>query len=132
MSLASDLRRIAANKKSDMEKIVRASAFQLGAEVVPMTPVKEGRLINNWNSSIGSIDDSTSDDTSKSGSASLSKLESKISSIDMGATFNFSNSMPYAARIEYDGWSEIAKDGIVRVAVLRWDSIVQHEVSKYK
>ena len=132
MSLASDLRRIAANRKSDMEKIVRASAFQLGSNVIMMSPVDEGRLRNNWNSSIGSIDDSNDRGEQTSGGASFDQLESKINSIDMGATFNFSNSLPYANRIEYDGHSKQAPDGVVRVAVLQWDSIVKHEVSKYK
>ena len=132
MSLASDLRRIAANKKSDMEKVVRASAFQLGSNVIMMSPVDEGRLRNNWNSSIGSIDDSNDRGEQTSGGASFGQLESKINSIDMGATFNFSNSLPYVNRIEYDGHSKQAPDGVVRVAILQWDSIVQHEASKYK
>lgn len=132
MSLSSDLRKISTERKSDMEKIVRASSFQLGANVIVMSPVDEGRFRNNWNSSINSIDDSTDRGLQESGTGSIGQLESKVSSVDIGATFNFSNSLPYANRIEYDGHSKQAPDGVVRVAILQWDNIVKHEVSKYK
>lgn len=44
----------------------------------------------------------------------------------------FTNNLPYAERIEYDGWSRFkAPQGMVRKNVVRWDDIVAAKAREY-
>lgn len=132
MSLASDLRRIAARRNGDLEEIAQASLVRLGNRVVQGSPVDSGRFRNNWMSAYNSIDDSTDRKNNTSGADSKAALIEKASSLDLNTIFYFTNSLPYANRLEYDGWSAQADAGMVRINVLAWDSIVANEVKKRK
>lgn len=132
MSLASDLRRIAARRNADLEEIAQASLVRLGNRVVQGSPVDSGRFRNNWMSAYNSIDDSTDRKNNTSGADSKAALIEKASSLDLNTIFYFTNSLPYANRLEYDGWSAQADAGMVRINVLAWDSIVANEVKKRK
>lgn len=132
MSLANDLRRIADRRNGDLDEVVQASLIRLGNRIVQGSPVDSGRFRNNWMSAYNSIDPSTDRKNDISGSGSKNVLIEKVSSLDLGNVLYFTNSLPYANRLEYDGWSAQAVSGMVRINVIAWDDIVTSEVRKRK
>ena len=129
MGLHSDLQRIAQRNKQKAVKVMQSSLMRIGGKIVVMSPVDQGRFINNWMSAYGAVDTSTTDALDKSGAASLGKLKYTVNTLSAGQVFYFSNSLPYAERLEY-GWSEKAAAGMVRVSVASWQSIVEDEIRK--
>lgn len=130
MSLASDLRRFAQRSNQKMETVIKSSLVRVGTSIVVKSPVDTGRFKNNWLSAYGTIDTSVTQSVDPSGSESIGRLKLEAQGIKIGEVFYFTNSLPYAARLEYEGWSEQAKAGMVRVSVAAWESIVADEVSK--
>lgn len=130
MSLASDLRRFAQRSNQKMEAVIKSSLVRVGTSIVVKSPVDTGRFKNNWLSAYGTVDTSVTQSVDPSGSESIGRLKLEAQGIKIGEVFYFTNSLPYAARLEYEGWSEQAKAGMVRVSVAAWESIVADEVSK--
>lgn len=130
MSLASDLRRFAQKSNQKMETVIKSSLIRVGSSIVVKSPVDTGRFKNNWLSAYGTIDTTVTQAVDLSGSAAIGRLTEKASGVNVGETFYFTNSLPYAERLEYEGWSEQAKAGMVRVSVASWESIVADEVAK--
>ena len=130
-SIASQIEAIAKRSMQDVEDIAHASMLRLGNLIVQGSAVDKGRFINNWMSSIGTIDASTTEATSVSGADSIGRLNGTINGVKVGgASFYFTNTLPYSQRLEYEGWSAKMPQGTVRINALKWDSIVQDEISK--
>lgn len=130
MTLASDLRRFAQKSNQKMETVIKSSLIRVGSSIVAKTPVRDGRLKNNWMSAYGTIDTTVTQSVDPSGSQADSRLRVAVSGVKVGEVFYFTNSLPYAYRIEYEGWSENAKFGMVRVSIAAWENIVADEVAK--
>ncbi len=104
--------------------------MRLGGAIVMRSPVDTGRFRSNWLSAYGAIDASTNNALDKSGSAAIGKLTASVSAFPAGQVFYFTNSLPYAQRLEYDAWSAQSPAGMVRVSVAGWQSIVEDEIRK--
>ena len=129
-SVAAQLAKIAKSSEQKMETVIKKSLIRLGSMIVNESPVDTGRFKNNWLSAYGAADTSTTESTDISGGASIGALTAKLNGIIVGDAFYFTNSLPYAQRIEYLGWSEQAKQGVVRVSVASWQSITDEEIRK--
>lgn len=132
MSLASDLKKIAARRKEDLGEIAQAVTIRVGNQIVLQSPVDEGFFINNWNSAIGDISYNINAEENKNGVRSLSGIAKTFSVFGTGKVGYLTNSMPYAMRIEYDGWSQKAPSGVVRVNVKKAPSYLREEVNLRK
>lgn len=128
-SIQAQLQAIAKRANGDIEKVASASMLRLGNRIVLQSPVDTGRFKNNWMSAWQAIDRSSNRGGNTSGSDSLGQLKDKVSSVDLGKEFFFTNTVPYAMKLEY-GHSAQAPDGIVRVNALHWEQIVTSEVKK--
>lgn len=111
----------------DIAELKRVVAIGLFSAIIEDTPVLTGRLRANWYCSAGEPKFSTNEkvDISLNGSDSIGKLE--IVALGAGAEdgIYFTNSLPYAARIEYEGWSHTkAPEGMVRKNVIRFTQLV--------
>lgn len=97
---------------------------ELSNRVIMKSPVDTGRFRANWNVGNGSIDYATSESTDKQGNTAL-KNSLEINSIKInGQTIYITNSLPYAYRLEYEGWSKVkAPAGMVRVTLAELNSI---------
>lgn len=131
MSLTTDLQKIAARNKQKLLKVAQNSLMRVGGPIVLKNPVLSGRSRANWMSSYGSADTSTTEAVDPSGSQSIGRLEAKLNGLVVGQYFYFTNSLPYAERLEY-GWSEQAPGGMVRLSVANWQTIVAEEVARVK
>ena len=116
------------NKKAMTKSLLatKKAIISLTTDIIYDTPVDTGRLRNNWIPSINKSETSYSmlgTDTSKRMSKERPTLQetiSKVNTLQLGDTFYFTNNLPYAKRIEFDGWSAKAPSGMVRKNLLKW------------
>ena len=104
-------------------KIVRATAINIFGAVIKDTPADTGRLRGNWFLTVGSPSNATTDKTDKSKDDSYvaSKLPRKI----LKKRVFLTNNLPYAERIEYEGYSKIkAPAGMMRKNTARFKSVL--------
>lgn len=131
MSLAADLAKIAARNKAKLLKVAQNSLMRVGGAIVLKSPVDTGRFRANWMSAYGGVDSSTTESISNSGAESIGRLNAKLNGLDVGQVVYFTNSLPYAEKLEY-GYSQQAPAGMVRLSVANWQSIVAEEVARVK
>jgi hypothetical protein len=98
------------------EKIVRGTLLGLTSRIVKRSPVDTGRFRNNWNASINSMNQTTTETVDRSGASAINKARATINALEMGSTFYLSNNLPYSQRLEY-GWSDQAPSGMLRISV---------------
>jgi hypothetical protein len=125
--MANQWTRIADKNKKRLIKVARASTLFAGNQIVQLSPVKSGRFRGNWNTSFGAPDVGTSDQ----GHDSFGVLSSQINDLNTGETIYFTNSLPYALRLEF-GWSDQSPNGMVRLTVAKWPLIVDRIARKLK
>ena len=112
-----------ANKTSDgIENIRKAIIFELFSSVIMDTPVDTGRLRGNWVLSSGLPYSGTVSLDDPSGGRVMLELKTFVDSgvLKTDQVIYMSNNLPYAYRIEYDGWSHTkAPQGMVRKNFIR-------------
>lgn len=106
----------------------RAVAIKLFSDVIMDTPVLTGRLRGNWRVSIN-VPDRNQGQPDKSGRRTLGQVEAVLSTSKTTDILFLTNSMPYAYRIEYEGWSRNKSPlGMMRRNVLRFKAILRDEL----
>lgn len=106
----------------EIERLNKAVILELFTSVILDTPVLEGRLRGNWLITSGNPASGTSEVTDPSGSKTVADVQAFISSLNGKKDFDvyLTNNLPYAYRIEYDGWSHTkAPEGMVRENFIR-------------
>lgn len=105
-------------------KIFRKSIIDLTSDIISDTPVDTGRLKNNWFPSVGAASEQTTEATANEAGDRAEKCAQNELTLDK--TFYFTNNLPYALRIEFEGWSKVkAPQGMVRRNAIRWEQIVK-------
>jgi hypothetical protein len=126
MSFSSDLNRFRQTVIERHIKIKRKAAFDLFSAIIMETPVDKGVLRNNWFVEMGAHGSrATTTEKDKTGVGTRVRTSEKLRQTSIEKDIVFTNNLPYAARIEFDGWSGKAPDGMVRVNTMRWPSIVR-------
>lgn len=82
-----------------------------------------GRFRGNWMFSIGSPDNTTTDEVDPSGRKSTARIVDGAIEFKAGDTAYITNSLPYAIPLEF-GHSQQAPGGMVRITVARFQQIV--------
>jgi len=113
MSFASDMKKWAAKTKMSEETAIRSATISISSEIMDRTPVATGRLRGNWIPSINAPIIKQTDNTTPL------KAEMQATAAQAtGKVFYLVNSLDYARKIEYEGWSKIkAPQGMVRISV---------------
>jgi hypothetical protein len=119
------LDKLAEKYKANLETVTRKATFDLFSSVVRKSPVDTGRFRANWNVSQGSPDESTSEATSET-RANLQLR--KALTFKAGDVVWLCNALPYARRLEYDGWSGQAPQGMVRISVLEFNDFLRKAI----
>lgn len=158
MSLYDDLKKIAEKNNQRMKTLVKASVISVGNDCIVRSPVGNpdlwlasdgqggyvdflsvrnvpdgyvgGSFRANWRFGSGAADTTTIE--SIDSNDSKSELVKGMAKFSLGDTVYFTNSQPYAQRLEYDGHSTQAPKGIVRPAVQLFKSTVKKEAAKIK
>lgn len=114
-----------------IERVRRGVVLKLFTAVVMDTPVLTGRLRGNWRVSEGQPVLDTLDRVDPAGGAVLAEVGATVVKSKGDTTLFLSNSLPYAQRIEYDGWSHTkAPEGMVRRNVARFNNLITVEAQK--
>jgi len=96
----------------------------------PPPDYKPGTLKKGWRISFSGFRDGDGQFTSAS---SIVQNHGMSLSINGGTkTAYIFNNTPYLERIEYQGWSKQAPNGFVRLAILRFTSIVDGNAAKFR
>ncbi len=105
-------------------KIFKKSIIDLTSDIISDTPVDTGRLKNNWFPSVGAASEQTAEATANEAGDRAGNFAN--SELTLDKTFYFTNNLPYAFRIEFEGWSKVkAPQGMVRRNAIRWKQIVK-------
>ena len=144
MSFGNDISKWSGMTEEKLQKVVKMSFVQLSNNVISRSPVGNadnwkpsksgkiykpdgytgGRFRANWQASInspatGAIDTDEHPVTNEAGAlASVKNVTRKF------GDYYLMNNLPYAKRLE-EGHSRQASDGIVKVAVANWGTIVR-------
>lgn len=130
MSFEAQVRKFGKTTLDRIDKVRRASALELFRLIIEETPVDNGVLRNNWRTQVNSPNVSEKDSADPSGAQALAEAAANLGRLQ--DTVFFTNNLPYAERIEYDGWSRFkAPAGMVRKNVAKWDQIVAAKAREY-
>jgi hypothetical protein len=103
-----------------IDTVIRKSTIELFSGVVKMTPVDTGRARGNWQCTIGSPATSEIDRIDPKGSGVNKEI---ISTVKTGTVVYLSNNVPYIRRLEYEGHSKQAPQGMVRISLQRFGGL---------
>lgn len=131
MSTDSDIVDFITGTEREMERVFRAAALAVMTGIVNDTPVLDGYLRGGWLIGVG--EEPAGDGGGRqdaSGGTVLTHVAAGVMQATHSDTIYFANRLPYAYRVEYEGWSHTkAPEGMVRRNTSRWDEIVR-EVSR--
>ncbi len=133
-----DLKRFAEATKRNLNDTVRATVLELGTRIVKRSPVDTGRFRGNWQIAAGGPDVRTNEPFDKQplGSApsseTFNRWQGEVQAATIGSTFYITNSLPYARRLEYEGWSKQAPSGMVRLTVVEYEQIIRKAIQGAK
>jgi len=137
---------LAKKMKQQPRKVIRASILELSGWVIKDTPVGNPKLWKskppkgyvggtargNWIPSAGTSASRFDEGRkAKRGVSSLQRKElTEAISKAMGDSFYLTNSTPYIMRLEYQGWSGQAPDGMVRKNVIRMQQAIKRAIAE--
>jgi len=87
-----------------------------------------GQFVSNWNLGVGGVDATV---TTAKNIRAVNNVD-RIPAVPFGQRYTISNSVPYAMRLEVDGWSRQAPDGMVRLTGLEFDQIFRWATDEAK
>lgn len=122
---SAQLGRFSDRAKSGLDATRRAVAIKLFSAVIMDTPVLTGRLRGNWQTSINSPLTAPIDREDLTGAEAIGEVEKVVGRSRPTDVVYLRNNLPYAYRIEYEGWSKVkAPQGMVRRNVARFRRIL--------
>jgi hypothetical protein len=129
---ADDLSKFNRKSSKEMARVKKGVAIKLFNAIVEDTPVLAGTLRGNWRFSIGAPDRRVNELTrDTTGSVSMQIINEVVGSSKGDDAIFMSNSMPYAARIEYDGWSHTKSPfGMVRRNTFRFEILLKETLGE--
>ena len=131
MSFSADVSKFATSATKRVERVRRAVIVELFGSVIKDTPVLTGRLRGNRQASIGAP--LTGELPLRGEGAALAEVQQVASAVKGDQTAFMRNNLPYAHRIEFDGWSHTkAPAGMMRKNVARILRIVNKAVREGK
>lgn len=105
--------------------MVRGTVIGCASRIIKRTPVDEGTLRGNWQPSIGQPVTTEIARADKSGAMVTTDIAREGQRLNIGSVFYMTNNLPYAARIEFDAWSQQAPQGMMRIEVLETAAAIQ-------
>ena len=127
MSFSADLRRFSRKTKDSLDRTRRIVIIKLFSAVIKDTPVLSGRLRGNWQTTINSP--ATGVIGIRDEAAAIAEVQRMAAQSKGSDAVILRNNLPYAYRIEFDGWSKVkAPQGMMRRNVVRFRRILNEAV----
>lgn len=131
MSFSAQISQYSKGTRDKIDRIRRGITLKLLGAVVMDTPVLSGRLRGNWRVSEGTPVLDAADRVDPSGAVVMNEINAAVQASTGDAAVYLTNNLPYAKRIEYDGWSHTkAPEGMVRRNLARFNQLIKVEVTK--
>ena len=131
MSFTLDIKNFVEKAKKNPETVARQASFKLFSAVIKASPVDTGRFRMNWQTAGAVAPSGVIDGTDEGGAAAIGDAASYIFAASDWNEFTLTNNLPYAERLEY-GWSNQAPQGMVRVNVARFNTLLEEEAAKVR
>lgn len=134
MSLESNIVRFRLKAMEATEEVIKQSLFDLFSSIILQTPVDKGFLRNSWNVSFEGFSTEIPTRPAPVGTATINRVKLLLNTTytkDTQAVY-FSSNLPYVNRIEFDGHSAQAPNGMVRINTIRWETIVENNRREFK
>lgn len=126
------VKRWAQHTGKSLENVATASFLDVAGGVIRDTPVDKGQLRANWRVGIDAPATGQLDITDPSGQATQAALVNQAPNI-FGRLVYFTNNLPYARRIEYEGYSSVkASQGMLRININRFTDAVERAIRESK
>lgn len=119
-----------AKAKGNINLVYRKIALEMFSRVIMKSPTDTGRFKGNWQVAIGSIPAGTLEINDKDGTATIAKVTAETLNLKVGQTITLVNNLAYSQRLEY-GWSNQAPNGMVRLTILEFNSVVADAANTY-
>lgn len=131
MSFSAQISHFGEATQLKIQNVRRGVTLKLFNAVIRDTPVDTGLLRGNWRFSTKEPIKTATANTSAQ--AVTQAVQAGIEATTGDETVYLVNNLPYAYRIEYEGWSKVkAPQGMVRRNVARFGRLITIEVSKEK
>ncbi len=131
-----DLRRFVERANGNADQVVRKTILDVGTAIVERTPVGDpltwrhpapagyagGRARGSWAYGFGAP--AAADDIDPSGASSLARIASGVGANDAIGVHYITSGLSYMRRLEFDGWSNQAPAGLVRITVREFQDFV--------
>lgn len=134
-TFALDMERFANLARARIERVTRIFAMKLFSAVIKSTPVLTGRLVANWQTTIGAPAVGTLPAPPEGAGAASVRAATTNGMVAVVTNFKgdgklvMINNLPYARRIEFEGWSHTkAPAGMVRVNLVRMVRLLQDAI----
>ena len=127
MSFGKQIRQYAEKQKKNVKDVAVKSLVDLSASVIVKTPVLDGILANSWIGSVGEPSQEVA--TSGDNSGQLERVELAVNA-SIGGLFYLVNNQPYAHRIEFEGYSEKAPAGMLRISIENYQQYLDNAISQ--
>ncbi|WP_421722427.1 hypothetical protein [Alloalcanivorax xenomutans] len=130
MGFGADVSRITQQASQALSNTVADVEIQVMTLIILRSPVDSGRFRGNWQASAGAPEMGGLDRLGAQ--ASIEAMESVVRALKGGRVTYMANNLPYGPRLEYDGWSGQAPEGMVRKTAAQFQQIVQASAQKYR
>ncbi|PIJ49195.1 MULTISPECIES: HK97 gp10 family phage protein [unclassified Erwinia] len=121
--------------KADMLTVTKKAMIDVANRVVDMSPVDTGRFRSNWEVGHDIVPDETTPEIGPypRGPEVKARLKNHIEEISGDVRFIFlANTLPYAYRLEMEGWSKQAPAGMLRVVVPEFQTYLDKAARELK
>lgn len=126
------MRQWADKAKRGYKQVIRATIIDVSTNIAKRTPVDTGRARGNWFPSLDTPI-TTSDLRFKYGKGGAGVFNSSLypaAANAAGHKYYLTNNLPYIFRLEYQGWSKQAPNGMVRVSVIEFQQALTKAISE--
>lgn len=118
--IAKSIKKAEAKTEDYFKKLI----VDLSSSIINKTPVDKGQLHWNWFIGNGNINGETVAHAGEDKAGAGLRNALHVNGLNIhGQTIFITNSLPYAYRIEHEGWSRKAPAGMVRVTLAELNSI---------
>lgn len=113
-----------------VDQCIRAALLDISSRVIKRTPVDTGRAKGNWFPSLQAASTEVSIDGSFVSEQSAINLAGTTIESAPGNVYYLTNNLPYIGRLEYDGWSIQAPQGMVRITLSEFEQALNKAASE--
>ena len=114
-----------ANTRVRVAETAAGVAQELADRTIDRTPVLTGHLKRNWQVGVNYRPGGHIGGTDPDGGATKAEIAASLEGMTAGDKIFLVNNAPYAAKIEFEGWSKKAPMGMLRISVAEIPQIIE-------